>query len=417
MSLDENCLYLKLVQDIQCQQVVVAPAYMDITCLLQDIPKKWAVANDFKLIDFGMVSIRGEEMQLCDAANLFRINYSNASATQKGPKHFHPKELVSVAFQMMVDELIKVKKQDVINTITFKGENDLISKWLKACLRREASVVEIEVLRHWLWLVKRKLVNKLVKDQIFPVFYGAQGIGKTQAVMQLITVLEMFTWNASLTDLTDSRFGYQLEKRYIIFLDELEKADKTDSGALKNVITATYKDIRRLSTNMVDKVKVNVSPIGCTNRSVSEVLSDATGMRRFFEYEIEGGSSMDWDTINTMDYLELWSGVDESNDNGYLAAIKTKLAMVQAGYTTQTPIFEWWGTMPPGGKFDVFVSTEDVLHHLNTWALQNGYKYTYNSKNLKAHFKSIGVSPWQEVKRGYILTQQIAATIISSSRS
>ena len=49
--------------------------------------------------------------------------------------------------------------------------------------------------------------------------------------------------------------------------------------------------------------------IGTTNKDISRLIFDDTGMRRF--YQIDCKSRLDWDITQRVEYLKLWRSVDE----------------------------------------------------------------------------------------------------------
>jgi len=119
-----------------------------------------------------------------------------------------------------------------------------------------------------------------------------------------------------MSEMADSRFQFALNNNFIAFLDELAGAQKTEVEVLKNQITATHNDSRKLGKNKVYRIKQNVSLIGATNRPISEIIYDPTGARRF--YEIVTLPKMDWPGICAIDYLSLYRGIDESLPRGYI---------------------------------------------------------------------------------------------------
>jgi hypothetical protein len=107
-----------------------------------------------------------------------------------------------------------------------------------------------------------------------------------------------------------------LANNYIVLFDELQGAERTDMNALKKQITTVDNSYRKLHTHIVLTVPQRCSFIGATNKPLAENLSDSTGMRRF--WEINALQKLDWDSIGAIDYVELWQGIDESKERGYL---------------------------------------------------------------------------------------------------
>ena len=177
---------------------------------------------------------------------------------------------------------------------------------------------DVATLAHWMWLVKSKINNRVPTYHIMPVFYGLQGGGKTRAIRGLLGPLEDYKLNISLDQMTDERNYGTMENNYVIFFDEMERADKVDMDSLKKQITIDYNDYRPLHTNTIQKAKQSCSFIGATNKPLNEQIVDYTGMRRFWQLDCLG--VLNWDVVNNINYAEMWRGIDENREHGYLLA-------------------------------------------------------------------------------------------------
>lgn len=198
-----------------------------------------------------------------------------------------------------------------------------IIKFVTAATGR-ADELDIAIIAHWVWQVKRKATDKTVVNHIMPVFYGKQGGGKSVAVNNLIRPMKSFKLNMKMNQLGDERLYRALSQNFVVLFDELQGIERTDLNILKNQITTESNDYRRLHTHNSIPAPMRCSFIGATNKPLSENFSDNTGMRRF--WEIVTLEKLDWDAINEIDYMELWKGVDENLPKGYLT--KEKLALV-----------------------------------------------------------------------------------------
>jgi Virulence-associated protein E len=222
--------------------------------------------------------------------------------------------------QRALDEFVSMeilrRRNETVAKLTCTTE-DLapIEQWTKAVTGRSDKKIAA-VIAHFIWMIKRRLFDKEVVYHIMPIIYGKQGAGKSIAVEKLISPLANLTLRIRVTEVADQRFFQSFSRNFVIFLDEMAGASKTDVEVLKNQITASYNDFRKLSTNVVLKIKQNCSLIGCTNRPINELIYDATGARRF--YEINSLGIIDWGTINNIDYLALFKGVDEKLERGYI---------------------------------------------------------------------------------------------------
>lgn len=267
-----------------------------------------------------LVSPDGREFNdLCDTMYLDYLDqvaaYNKDAEKDRKVKTYAEKEMTKAVNELISMEITK-KRDEVTRNLTCTGDNiDPVTKFTAALTGRTDSHV-IAVLSHFIWMIKRRLTNKEVVFHIMPIIYGKQGAGKSYAIEKLLAPLTNLTLRIRVTELTDARFFFSLNKNFVAFLDEMAGASKADVEVLKNQITATYNDARKLNTNNVSKIKQNCSLIGATNKPVSELIYDPTGARRF--YEIRTQDKLDWDAINGIDYLALFRGIDENKERGYI---------------------------------------------------------------------------------------------------
>jgi hypothetical protein len=217
-------------------------------------------------------------------------------------------------------------KKDVIASLAYSGDSDLVTKWVKAVTGNE-SPEDITVMTHFIWQIKRKMRELAVIDHIMPVIFGPQGSGKTIAITKLLSPIAHYTLNFGLEEFTDSRFAVSLSNNYVAFFDELAGASKAEIGLLKRQITSSENDFRHLGTNVMDKVRNRCTCIGATNTSLDLIIKDSTGMRRF--WEISSQEMTDREIINSLDYVALFKSVDETRDGGYLKELFPSIAQKQ----------------------------------------------------------------------------------------
>jgi len=180
----------------------------------------------------------------------------------------------------------------------------------------------IAVIKASMWQVKRKLADDPsfpVLDHLMPVLQGPQRAGKSNLSRLILSPIADLTAASNFTEITDTR-NLDLWKFPMIFLDEMEAADRSDIEAIKNAITRTTKSGRVLYTNSTAVVRVWSSFWGCMNGTLGDKIVDPTGLRRFGPIQIKysptpdniaaGLPVMDWEVINTIDYLKLWQSVD-----------------------------------------------------------------------------------------------------------
>lgn len=133
-------------------------------------------------------------------------------------------------------------------------------------------------------------------DNMCPVIYGEQGVGKNTLIESLVTVLgEGYLWNPSgLRDISGDNKDNNMKASscLIAHLDEVDKYTEGEEAisTLKQVITSKTNKIRLPFARHLQDLPVKVSYIGSTNKSA--FLLDASGNRRFATIITKGGYNM-----------------------------------------------------------------------------------------------------------------------------
>jgi hypothetical protein len=258
-------------------------------------------------------------------------NYNSLEKT-KAPNlrelatRFSEREL-TLAFDEKVKESKIRAKLETIKKLQCKGENLEPVKAFVRALKGEDSILDTVVMAHWIWMVKRKMQNLEVRYHVMPILYSTQGAGKTYSLNKLISPINNYRLNIKMDQMADPRYAVGMSENFVIVFDELQGASRTDIDVLKNQITAESNDARKLGTHVISKVKQSCSFLGSTNRPIKEQIVDYTGMRRFWQVDCQ--SKINWDLINSINYLDLWQGVDETKENGYIYDYLDQISAVQ----------------------------------------------------------------------------------------
>lgn len=231
----------------------------------------------------------------------------------------------------------------------------------------------IAVMAHWCWLIKRKGVGAPVKHHIMPIFYGAQGAGKSIAILKLMHPLKEVILSMAMSQLSDERIYESMSQNLIIFFDELQGVARTDMTVLKHKITADFNTYRKLHSHSVVNVPMSCTFIGATNKHLNESINDSTGQRRF--YEIPTLARVDWAAINSIDYVALWKGVDERLDDGYLTGdILQKVHAAQQALVNEEEldIYVNERNIMVVGLAQKEVSADQLYSDYRSWAVEAG---------------------------------------------
>lgn len=167
----------------------------------------------------------------------------------------------------------------------------------------------VAAMRQIIWQVKRKLRGLDTSWEIMLCLYSKQGSGKSSVIGKFCAPLGMLYLAADDFSLFTDKFRIKdFGKYYLINLDEMGYAKRTDIDAVKRVITARVLQARAMRSEDEHRVTRNSSFVGTTNRPVASMIKDSSGMRRFVEmrcrdqaYCAEFGKK-----LNALDFQLMW---------------------------------------------------------------------------------------------------------------
>lgn len=136
----------------------------------------------------------------------------------------------------------------------------------------------------------------------------------------------------------------------ILFIDEMGYFKMADVDAVKNVITSEHRTIRTMRSNHSSKIKNQATLIGCTNKSLGQLIRDETGGRRFAE--LLWSSTPDWEASNAVDWKMLWQSVDENAADPVIAAGMMDLLREQQEDNRNASPVEIWARSHGAGFTD-----------------------------------------------------------------
>lgn len=222
--------------------------------------------------------------------------------------------------------------------IRTRGQADLI-KLAQTCFECPHGEEFIAaVINKFIWQIKRKIGKLPVTDHLMPVILGAQGIGKSTLIRAMLAVIAELWVPSDFRQITDDR-NTMLWKNFVIFMDEMGYASKSDMETVKNIITAETLNRRIMQTTKYNVVAQNATFIGAANAGeLSELIRDVSGTRRFIALDML--RQPDRDVINSVDWLAVWQSVDPAGADP-MTAFRDVLQAVQAGDRTTTPVEEW----------------------------------------------------------------------------
>ena len=182
----------------------------------------------------------------------------------------------------------------------------------------DMSEKHIRAIKHTIWQVKRKLFDLEVKYHLCLILYGKQGCGKSDFLRQLFEPLEEVYCLIDGTGIADKFGGTIFENHYVGNLDELSKITDKSIELVKQFITLNQITGRKIMTQIHEQTKQNMTLVGSSNRPINDVIYDFSGMRRWWQIEINKAySHMDFGKIEAEDFMTYWKSVDENGPGFY----------------------------------------------------------------------------------------------------
>lgn len=197
---------------------------------------------------------------------------------------------------------------------------------------------DVRVLQHFIWQVKRKMKKLSIEHHMMPIITGKSGAGKSVAIRKMLEPLDPLFVGSAMDTCSDERKWNLFSEFPVVYMDEMANMFKTDMNSLKNLITEDYLTFRPPYGRAPQTVRNMSTLIGTSNEAWSEIVRDPTSNRRF--YALESREQMDWETINSLPYLDMWRGVDHLAE-APVKSILTEIRDVQEEHRMRSPAEEF----------------------------------------------------------------------------
>lgn len=286
----------------------------------------------------------------------------------------YPKAELFDYFKSYQDELGQSKLkaiQDVLSYEKLASLPEVVGKVLKAIGAAETASERKRnavMLAHWMWTVKRRTLLQDFRPSLplMLVFGGEQGCGKSSFLETLLTQpLAGRVLNTKLDVVHDVREVGKFTQNLVVNFDELSTSDHRADTAevLKNLITLESIQSRVFHTTDQQTVDILATFAATTNKHLSEVVRDETGARRYWVIRTRGvdGPQFDWKTLESIDWIQLWKGIDENRKTGYFSSASKQYEDVIKEQDTYciSPIVRDWlheNYVLPDSKYDEYLS-------------------------------------------------------------
>lgn len=342
--------------------------------------RKWLEAKSITIDERGtLVSSDGRDnTELFDTLFLDyneQVAFFNLAADKK-IRAVHEGHLQKALHELIALHVLDARKK-LFEKIKFSGTEALtpLENFVTAMTGKN-DLTTVGVMAHFIWGIKRKLLGLDTAFQIMPIILGKQEAGKSYSVEKLLSPIKHLTLEMNLNEVIDPRNLLAFGRNFAIIINEMAGANKTDVEKLKNLITTKHNDVRKLHTNDVIKSRQNTSLIGTTNKPVAEIIYDPSGARRF--YEIRTLDKMDWTVIENLDYIALWTGINENRARGYYEEHKTGINENQEELKglEEVQVFLDFYKVKPGNKE---IAALILYETYKSWCESNGVKNPLNS--------------------------------------
>jgi hypothetical protein len=279
---------------------------------------------------------------------LVERNFDQGAGYEKG--------VLKAALCNLVNEIQSGTAAEILKDIHYRPECEEILDRFLVFFRQEFGISQDQeivntVMKHWMWMAKRRLTNRDVVDHIFINLFGGTGLGKSLAERKLASVFRNFVVpQMTFGHLLDgTREIKKLTDNYILLFEELaintvdEKGvslRKDDLNTIKATLTGDGTQARIMGGQQQMSAKYSFVCIGSANDHLYDTpLFDPTTMRRYFELECTRKSRNEKDYAEFDKWMEsvkdIWAGVDESREKGYLKSDKEvyeRISAIQASY-------------------------------------------------------------------------------------
>lgn len=174
-----------------------------------------------------------------------------------------------------------------------------------------------------------------------PIFWGAQGGGKSTQVQNLLKPLGSFAKEETFRIFIDQFAALPMHWSYALFLDEMASAERAEATAIKRAISSPEIPGRSMYSDDGRRLVRNASFIACTNSAPTHGLEDPTGGRRFYSLPCRStpvvGERREF--FNCVNYMNLWCCVDPQ-EAAPLDARRTEISARQNEVNRAKSIYE-----------------------------------------------------------------------------
>ncbi len=266
-------------------------------------------------------------------------------------------------------------------------------------------------IKHMMWQVKRRLYGKGVTNDLWVAWYGAQGKGKSYIMRHCIfKIMEDFYTETQLSKVDDiDREIRKFSTNFVANFEELavgntltdERSNKVNVKTvnnLKSILTSDKLYIRQMGGQNQLIVRKTFVPVSTANEHLYDVIYDESGMRRFFEIDLQTPPGLT--TFDTSKVAELaersidaWRGICEWDDKpvwDWNTEVGKKILAIQGTYKPHTNINDWLDASNYAASETSQESAKTLYRNYKNYCKEYGYNAFGMKKftdSMKKEFK------------------------------
>lgn len=343
------------------------------------------------------------------------------------------KDYIKEIVMNTLNEIKANRDNEVRQLLKYTGDNielvDLMVKKMLTTNKIPCTHANIEMMKHLLWSLKRKIYGKSIPMPVFFTFFGkAMGVGKSYFIQNILCYpfKDRCNIDARLGDLLNPASrkatvdGYWcLDFQELTIPEEACRADGSvkDSmlNQLKTTITSEYFASRQYYTERSSKVPQTAVFCSSSNKHIYDVVKDGEGMRRYWEFAwgIQDKREIDAKFIEISAKLqskmvELYQNINEDYEFGYYHQSNAhfdSMCEAQEVYRHISPIEQF--VLDSGIKLSdkiysasTFISKNDLFNqYFEPWAESEGRSWTIHGM-VKAINDRYDIKPTRAQKEG-----------------
>jgi hypothetical protein len=377
--------------------------YIDETEFIVDMNKKYKL---FTVNASGIVKFSSGKGKIIQRLRLLLMKYHRDMNIPRSER-LREKALTD-ALDVYIDDRADYKLSILKDQIQFDPSiNANFDELLDAMRVSEYREIHKAAIKHYMWLIKRKLWRRDAKFHLMIIiFCKKQGFGKSGFLDQLHTALNEVYAKISGDRIQDKFSADLFDKYYIANFDEMAQFGKQGIAILKEFVTRNTFVSRRMFSDVNVESKQNTTMCGTTNRPINQFIYDASGMRRWWQINVdeENYTKMDFkklDQWETTKFLEFWKSIDESDDIGFYNPIlpdyKSMLSYQEA-FRAIPPIEQFLYAFEYTKEYSKDDGETDRVKEIALWSMWDQWggwcagtkNQTYTYQNFKTQLEGLG---------------------------